>query len=337
MAAFAAPVAVALLGIGILIMAVTGVFNGSAPGDSGFVQGEIDGDRYDITSKFTARVSAENVREGDDVTQGSAVLTLDGGEMLERVAQAKEGLGQAQAALEKLENGTRSEEIRSLEANLKSARAAYTRAAGNFRRVSSLYKERVVSKDSYDEAQRALSQSRESVAVAKAALDEGRNGPRREDIDAARASVRNLEAQYREALSIAKDLSLKSPVSGQVDKIIVKRGELAVSGYPLASVINLDSLWSSAMLREDQLRNVRIGTRLLGKIPALSDDEHEFDVYYISPLGSYATWRAANNSGSYDLKTFEVRARPVEKIEGLRPGMSVVFDYPFKIAEKSHD
>lgn len=333
MAAFALPVAVALAGIGLLIMAVTGVFNGSAPGQSSFVQGEVDGDRYDITSKFSARVANEDAREGQAVRQGDAILTLDGGEMLERVSQARAGLSQARATLEKLENGTRSEEIRSLEAALKSASAARVRAEGSYRRISSLYSQRVASKDSLDEASRALSQARQSEAAAKAALDEGRNGARREDIEAARASVRSLEAQYREVQSIAKDLSLKSPVEGEVDKIIVKRGELAASGYPLATVINLKSLWSSAMLREDQLRGIKVGTRIVGRIPAISDDDQAFEIYYISPLGSYATWRAANNSGSYDLKTFEVRARPEHPIDGLRPGMSVVFKYPFEIAE----
>lgn len=168
MAAFALPVAVALAGIGLLIMAVTCVFNGSAPGQASFVQGEVDGDRYDITSKFSARVANEDAREGQAVHQGDAILTLDGGEMLERVSQARAG----------------------------------------------------------------LSQARQSEAAARAALDEGRNGATREDIEAAHASVRSLEAQYREVQTIAKDLSLKSPVEGEVDKIIVKSGELAASGYP---------------------------------------------------------------------------------------------------------
>ena len=49
-------------------------------------------------------------------------------------------------------------------------------------------------------------------------------------------------------------------------------------------------------------------------------------VYYISPKGEYATWRATRQSSGYDIKTFEVRARPVQKVDGLRPGMSVLVD-----------
>ncbi|MGN0908525.1 MAG: HlyD family secretion protein [Succinivibrio sp.] len=331
MIALALPAAVALAGAGILVMAVTGVFNGAAPGEASFVQGQIDGDRYDITSKFTARVRVENVREGQAVSEGDTILTLSGDEMLQKVSQAREGVEQARAALLKLENGTREEQVRQLEASLKSAQSALLRAEGSYRRVASLYKSGVASKDSYDEAVRVLGQSREAAAAARAALDEGRNGARFEDLDAARANLKSLEAQYREVLSISKDLALSSPVSGEVDKIIVKRGELAAAGYPLATVISLGDLWSSVMLREDQLRAVRMGSVIRGSVPALSGQLHDFRIYYISPEGSYATWRAANNSGSYDLKTFEVRARPEKPIEGLRPGMSVVFPYPFQM------
>ncbi len=95
----------------------------------------------------------------------------------------------------------------------------------------------------------------------------------------------------------------------------------------------MKSLWSSAMLREDQLRGIKVGTRIVGRISAISDGDQTFEVYYISPLGNCASWRAANNSGSYDLKTFEVRARPEHPIDGLRPGTSVIFKYPFEIAE----
>lgn len=330
MVAFSLPAGIALAGAGILVMAITGVFNGSSPSGASFVQGEIDGDRYDITSKFTARVEKENVTEGQKVAAGDLVLTLNGDEILEKLSQTKEALEEAKAALTKLENGTRSEDLRTLEANLKSATASRIRAYGSYERYSSLYQKHVISKDSYDESVKTLSQATETEAAAKAALDKGKNGARYEDLDAARASVRRLQAQYKETLSISKDRTLLAPCEGEVEKIIVKRGELATAGYPLASVINLNDLWASVMLREDQMRKIRLGSRISGKIPALSDDEYLFEIYYIAPQGNYATWRAANNSGSFDLKTFEVRSKPVKRIEGLRPGMSIVFDYPFK-------
>jgi HlyD family secretion protein len=67
-----------------------------------------------------------------------------------------------------------------------------------------------------------------------------------------------------------------------------------------------------------------MGEVFVGNVPALALRDVRFRIYYVSPLGSYATWRSARQAGSYDLRTFEIRARAVEPIEGLRPGMSVV-------------
>jgi HlyD family secretion protein len=101
-------------------------------------------------------------------------------------------------------------------------------------------------------------------------------------------------------------------------------GELASPGFPIVTLVNLDDSWAVFNLREDELRDIRVGSEITASIPALGDRVASFSVYYVSPKGEYATWRATRQSSGYDIKTFEVRARPKEKIAGLRPGMSVL-------------
>ena len=72
------------------------------------------------------------------------------------------------------------------------------------------------------------------------------------------------------------------------------------------------------------MQQIKMGGKLKATIPALSDKAVEFQIYFISPRADYATWRSTKQSSGYDMRTFEVRARPVAPVEGLRPGMSVL-------------
>ncbi len=141
---------------------------------------------------------------------------------------------------------------------------------------------------------------------------------------AAAAVTRGAGFAVEEVDALAADISLKSPISAEVDKVILQKGELAPPGFPIMTLVNLNDEWAVLNLREDELASIKIGTEITGTIPALGGRSVKFSVYYISPKGEYATWRATRQSSGYDIKTFEVRARPVEKIEGLRPGMSVL-------------
>jgi len=85
----------------------------------------------------------------------------------------------------------------------------------------------------------------------------------------------------------------------------------------------LDNMWGTFNVREDQLNGMQVGTEFSAYVPAFKKDI-KLKVYYLKDQGSYAVWKATKANGQYDLKTFELRARPLEKLEGLRPGMSLV-------------
>ena len=316
---FLLPAVLGLVAAGIAVMALSGLLD--VDRENTFIQGEMDGTRIDVAAKFSARVAATPGRDGAPVRQGDLLLRLDGTEMEARVLQTRQELERARAQLEKALNGTREEEIRRLHQQHQEAVAALALAEKTHARCRVLHAQQAVSTQRYDEAVNALTQARARERAMKAALEEAVTGSRQEDIAAARAATQALEARLQEVESMARDVELS--------KVLVDVGELVAPGYPLVTLIELDDLWMVIQVREDQLQDVRMGRLLVGQIPALSGKKVVFRVDYMAPLGNYATWRATNNSDSFDLKTFEVRGRPVKPVPGLRPGMSVIFAWPF--------
>lgn len=332
---FLLPAVLGLVAAGIAVMALSGLLD--VDRENTFIQGEMDGTRIDVAAKFSARVAATPGRDGAPVRQGDLLLRLDGTEMEARVLQTRQELERARAQLEKALNGTREEEIRRLRQQHQEAVAALALAEKTHARCRVLHAQQAVSTQRYDEAVNALTQARARERAMKAALEEAVTGSRQEDIAAARAATQALEARLQEVESMARDVELRSPVDGEISKVLVDVGELVAPGYPLVTLIELDDLWMVIQVREDQLQDVRMGRLLVGQIPALSGKKVVFRVDYMAPLGNYATWRATNNSDSFDLKTFEVRGRPVKPVPGLRPGMSVIFAWPFDpVMEDGH-
>jgi len=290
------------------------------------LQGQIDARYVDVSAKILGRVAKLEVREGDAVRPGTALLVLDSPEVKDKVSQAQAALGAARARQQLLDDGMRREEIETTKATWQRAVSDANLAETTFRRINVLYKDGLVSQQRNDEVETAYRSALAAAAAARAQYDLSLNGFRREERTAAAATTQGAVAVVDEIESLAADTVLRAPMSGEVDKIILQQGELAAPGFPILTLVNLDDVWAVFNLRENELAGVRIGTVFKGRVPALGGRAVSFEVYYISPKGEYATWRATRQSSGYDIKTFEVRARPRAAIEGLRPGMSVLVE-----------
>jgi HlyD family secretion protein len=288
------------------------------------LQGQIDARYIDISPKITGRIGTLHVVEGQEVSPGALLVTLDSPEIEAKVAQARATRAGAEARQQLVDRGARQEDVRSARADWERSTSAAKLAESTFRRINSLYREGLVSQQHNDEVETSFRTAADSVAAARARYDLSLNGFRREERDAAAAQTRGAAAGLDEVGAQAADVNLKSPLSAEVDKVILHVGELASPGFPIVTLVNLDDSWAVFNLREDELRDIRMGSEITASIPALGDRVAKFSVYYMSPKGEYATWRATRQSSGYDIKTFEIRARPKEKIAGLRPGMSVL-------------
>jgi HlyD family secretion protein len=290
------------------------------------LQGQIDARYIDISPKIIGRVAQLHVREGDDVKQGDLLVTLDSPEVQAKLSQAEATRDAAAARQQLLDEGIRQEEVRVARANWEGAVSAATLAETTFKRINALYQEGLVSQQRNDEVDTAYRSALDAVRAARAQYDLTLHGFRSQERAAAADITRGAGAAVQEVGALAADIALKSPLSAEVDKVVLHQGELAPPGFPIMTLVNLDDVWAVFNLREDELAAIKIDTRITGRVPALEDRNVAFTVYYISPKGEYATWRATRQSSGYDIKTFEVRARPVGPVDGLRPGMSVLVD-----------
>lgn len=292
------------------------------------VQGETDATHVDIASKVPGRVDSIYVREGDMVRRGQLLATLDGTAIRARALQAQAARDAAMAARDRALHGFRSEEIQSARDNYGRATAAEAIAETTFVRFDRLMGEGVIPTQKRDEAEATYRAAREAAGAAEAQYDLVRSGTRAEDRAAAIAELRKAEGAVAEATSYVEDNTLRSSVDGQVMVKVVEQGELVSPGLPVLTIVDLADQWITVNIREDRLAGLKVGDLIAAVIPALGSERHRFTVYYISPLGSFATWRATRESGGFDVRTFEVRARPPRPLDGMRPGMSALIDWP---------
>jgi HlyD family secretion protein len=291
------------------------------------IQGEVDATQIKVASKLVGRLDSLAVHKGDIVKKGQLLFTLKSPEIEAKLEQANAALKGAEAQNSKAKTGAQIEDIQAAYNTYLKAQAAFELADKTFTRVNNLYKEGVLPAQKRDEAETNLKVSLETANAAKAIWDKAKNGTRVEDKEAARALVARAEGAIDEVKSYMNETCIYSPIDGEVANIIVESGELVPSGYPVVTLVKLDDSWITFNLREDLLASVQKGSVFTARFPALGGKELSLQVTYINALGSFATWNATKTSGDFDMKTFEIYAKPIEKVDGLRPGMSALVDW----------
>jgi len=315
-----------LIGLVLAIVVVVGLWLAwRTPAEQ--LQGMADADTINVAAKITARLAELKVREGDRVTAGQVLFVLDSPEVAAKEQQAQGALEAARAVADKADEGARSEDIRAAQANWKRAEAGATLADATYQRVQNLFNEGVMTRQKRDEALAQARSSRELSNAARAQYDQALAGARDQDKRAAQGQVRQAQGAVAEVDAARDEINGRAPMAGEINKRMSDIGELVPAGYPVFTLVDIDHMWVSVNLRESQMRGLKVGTRLRGNVPAL-DRDAEFEVYFINPAGDYATWRATRQSSGYDVRSFEIRLRPVAPVDGFRPGMSVLFGWP---------
>lgn len=294
------------------------------------LQGVVDTDQINVSTRVLSRVERLMAREGDQVQAGQTLALLSDPELMARHAQAEAALTGARAVQARADNGDRPQDIASLEATWRSAQAQAELAAVNARRADNLFAEGVISAERRDNADAARDSARQLAQAAREQYRKARAGTRIEDRRLARSQVAAAEAGVQQTRALVDETRLIAPVSAEIDKKFANPGELFATGVPLFTLIDLNDLWVAVNVREDEFHGLHMGQVLHGSVPALDLKDVAFRVYYISPQGDFATWRSTRQSKGYDVRSFDVRARPVRPVPRLRPGMSVLFPWPQK-------
>jgi HlyD family secretion protein len=293
--------------------------------DPDIIQGQVEVSEYRVSSKVPGRILEIRVKEGDYVKAGDTLAILDAPDVRAKMEQAQSAESAAAALEMKAKNGARKEQIQGAFSVLQQAKAGFEIAEKSYNRVQRLFDEGVMSAQKRDEAFANYKAMEAQMKAAQSQYDMAVNGARIEDKMAASAQVGRAKGAVQEVNSYIHETVQIAQKEGEVTDIYPKVGELVGTGSPIMSIAIMDDMWGTFNVREDQLNGMQVGTEFTAFVPAFNK-EVKMKVYHLKDQGSFAVWKATKANGQYDLKTFEVKARPVEKLEGLRPGMSLVIN-----------
>ena len=305
----------------VVIVAVIGFL--ALDRDPDMIQGQVEVSEYRVSSKVPGRILELRVKEGDFVKAGDTLAILDAPAVRAKMEQAQSAESAAAAMELKAQNGARKEQIQGAFSVLQQAKAGYEIAEKSYNRVQRLFDEGVMSAQKRDEAFASYKAMEAQMKAAQSQYDMAVNGARMEDKLAATAQVGRARGAVQEVNSYIHETVQIAQKEGEVSDIYPKVGELVGTGSPIMSIAMMDDMWGTFNVREDQLNDMRVGSEFTVFVPAFNKDV-KMKVYHLKDQGSFAVWKATKANGQYDLKTFEVKARPVEKLEGLRPGMSLI-------------
>ena len=287
------------------------------------LEGQADVTEYRVSSKVPGRIKKFYVTEGQYVHAGDTLAVLEAPEVTAKLEQAQAMENAAAAQSQKADNGARKEQIQGAYDMWEKAKVGVTIAEKSWIRVKRLADEGVLPAQKLDEVTAQRDAAIATEKAAKSQYDMAVNGARIEDKEAARALVYQARGAIKEVSSYIKETYLLASADGEVTEIFPSVGELVGTGAPVMNVALMNDMWMTFNVREDNLKLFRMNQTVKVNIPALNK-EVEAKVFYMKNLGSYATWKATKSTGQFDMKTFEVKVRPTKKVDGLRPGMSVL-------------
>jgi len=296
-------------------------------GEPLLVQGEVDATRFDIAARVDGRVGEIPVTRGENVATNAELVRIDNPETIAKHEQALAAKIVADAQLANINAGTRSEVIAARKAALDRTQASVVLAQQTYNRVRQLAEHGNAPQARLDQATDALHESQRAQDQAKSAHEQAVNGYTREEREIAIANVGKALADIKAVQSILDQMVVYAPVASQVYQRNVEPGEYVSPGVPLITLIDLDDMWIHFDLREDLVKTLKVGDRFDVRIPALGDRSITVEVKLIATKGEYASWRATRATGDFDLRTFSIRAYPMDKVPELRPGMSAYLDW----------
>ena len=292
------------------------------------LQGQIEAQSYSVSSKVPGRIESVVVEKGQSLAKGALAFTIVSPELEAKLQQAKAGEAAAGALAQEAENGARAQQIAAAKDQWLKAKSAAQLYQKTFARVDNLYREGVVSLQKRDEAQTRWQTAQLTQNAAWQQYQLALEGARAEQKLAAREKAKMAAGAVAEVQAYTAELQVLTPAAGEVTQVLLQSGELAPQGFPVVTLSDMSDAWALFHVREDRLKDFQKGSEFSARIPALGEKPYRFRVSHVAVLGDFATWRATDSQQGFDMRSFEVEARPVEPIPQLRVGMSVLVELP---------
>lgn len=312
---------VALLAV-VIVVALVGVF--ALQPEETLIQGESEATEYRVSGKVPGRIEMFLYEEGDQVHKGDTLVIIYSPEVEAKKEQALAARDMAEAVNQKAKNGAQREQITGAYELYQKAKAGEEIYRKSYERVQRLYDKGVVSAQKRDEVEAQYKAATATVRAARSQYDMALSGARVEDKAAAEAQVARVDAILKEVAAAEAERYLLSPCDGEVSELFPKVGELVGQGSPVMAIVDLNDVWFTFSVREDMLSRFAVGSVIEVRIPALGETCYPLTVTHIKAMGTYATWRSTKQNGGYDVRTFDVKCRPLAQISNLRPGMTAL-------------
>lgn len=307
----------------VAVLAIIGFLFIKAPAE--IVQGQAEATSIRISGLLPGRVTQFYVNEGDHVKAGDTLVHIHSSTLEAKLMQAQAMETVAAAQNRKVDSGARTQVIQGAYELWQQAIAARTIAQKTYDRMEALYKKEVVSQQKRDEAFAAFQAADAAEKAAHSQYDLATSGAQSEDKASAAAMVTVAKGGVKEVESILQDQYLVAPCDGEIDEIYPNRGELVATGAPIMNLLRMDDVWVTFNVREEMLNELPIGQQISIMIPALNQKTIDATIFYSKDMGTYATWRATKPNGEWDSRTFQIKARPIDSIPNLRPGMTIIY------------
>ena len=313
----------AVLGFATVVLIVALIGHLALQRDPEEIQGEMEVEEYRVSGKVPGRILALLAKEGDFVQAGDTLAIIEAPEVNAKMVQAQSAADAATAMAQMANNGARKEQIQAAAQILEQAKAGLEIAEKSYKRMKKLYDEEVISAQKFDEAEAVYKTAQAQVKTARSNYDMAVNGAREEERRAAAAAAGQARGAVQEVRGYMRETIQTAQMAGEVTDVYPKVGELVGTGTPIMTIAMMEDQWATFNIREDQLKGIKVGQEITVRVPAL-DIETKMKVTSMKDKGSFAVWKSTKASGQYDQKTFEVKARPSQAIDGIRPGMSVI-------------
>lgn len=276
-----------------------------------------------VASEIPGRIESIYVKLGDQVKKGQLLATIESDILEAKVQQAEGMYNAAKSVSDKAKTGARSQELSAVEEKYKMAQSQYSFAEKSYKRLEAMHKDSLISQQQMDEVTFKRDAAFDQMNAAKYVLEMAKEGARVEDKKAAEGQLSAASGKVNEAKAYFKELEIFAPVSGELSSKLAEESEVMPAGYPLFTIQKLEDIYAVIHIREDFLNEFTMNKEIKGKLPAFDNETFKFKVSYIAPMADFADWIPTADKGRLDMKTFEIHLTPSEKIEGLRPGMSI--------------
>ena len=285
------------------------------------LQGNVDVREVSLAFRQSDRILEMLAEEGDRVQKGQVLARLDTRELKLQLQRLNAEIAAQQSTVEKLYNGTRPEEIRQAEGNLRQAQAAAEHAAGVYQRKRDIYTSIAgISQQELDNAYHDMEAKQATMSVAEAALQEAKAGPRQEDIAGAEAGLQALRNEQLRYIYLLSQYELQAPDDGVIRSRLLEAGDMASPSKPVFKLSLPGKKWVRAYVPETELGRVYEGQQARVYIDSLPGKAIDGQVGYISGTAEFTPKHVQTEELRTSL-VYEVRVYVDDADNVLRLGM----------------